>query len=106
MELVSQPGEVNAAMWAEAAPSLPVAEKVDVAADEEHVESSDAPEIMGARQRPRSDGDVALDSTTACRQQGGLLARDRQPPGDSEATAAVWNERRLEPWRRMGTGDE
>ncbi|BAH92132.1 Os03g0325200 [Oryza sativa Japonica Group] len=35
MDLVSQPGEVNAAMWAKAAPPLPVAEKADVAADEE-----------------------------------------------------------------------
>ena len=59
MELVSQPGEVNAAMWAEAAPRLPVAEKVDVAADEEHVESGDAPENHGGEaapsiQRPRA----------------------------------------------------
>jgi hypothetical protein len=35
MDLVSQPGEVNAAMWAKVAPPLPVAEKADVAADEE-----------------------------------------------------------------------
>nr|BBD82397.1 hypothetical protein [Oryza sativa Indica Group]BBD82410.1 hypothetical protein [Oryza sativa Indica Group] len=46
--------------------------------------------ILGARRRPRSDGDVAHDSTTVCRKKGGLMARDRQPPGDSEATAAAW----------------
>src|SRR5512141_1632240 len=38
MELASQPGEVNAAMWAEeAAPRLPVAEKAGVAAADEEV---------------------------------------------------------------------
>uniref|UniRef100_A0A0E0F3K5 Uncharacterized protein n=1 Tax=Oryza meridionalis TaxID=40149 RepID=A0A0E0F3K5_9ORYZ len=88
MDLVSQPGEVNAAMWAKAAPPLPVAEKADAAADEEeNVESSDGPAILGARRRPRSesDGDVAHDSTTVYQKKGGLMARDRQPLGDSEA---------------------
>uniref|UniRef100_A0A0E0IZJ2 R13L1/DRL21-like LRR repeat region domain-containing protein n=1 Tax=Oryza nivara TaxID=4536 RepID=A0A0E0IZJ2_ORYNI len=94
MDLVSQPGEVNAAMWAKAAPPLPVAEKADAAADEEeNVESSDGPAILGARRRPRSesDGDVAHDSTTVYQKKGGLMARDRQPLGDSEATATAWN---------------
>jgi hypothetical protein len=57
---------------------------------EENVESSDGPAILGARRRPRSDGDVAHDSTTVCRKKGGLMARDRQPPDDSKAMAAAW----------------